>query len=202
MTITCPQCAFSKEVDPESIPPGTPVNCPVCGNNFTPRSEEEELEFTPLSPRPEVPAPPTPAELPKGGFGVRAAAFLLDGVIVSLTQYVLVSALLRLTGLGDAYPSPDPLAEIISHLFGLTLMVAYYVFFIGYSGQTVGKMALRLKVIRTDGTPVGYGRAFLREIVGKFLSGLLLGIGYLMVLFDRQKQGLHDKIADTYVIRI
>ena len=197
MTITCPQCAFSKEVDPESIPPGTAVNCPVCGNTFTPPSEEAELEFTPLPLR-----PPTPAELPKGGFGVRVAAFLLDGVIVSLTQYVVVSALLRLTGLGDAYPSPDPLAEIISHLFGLTLMVAYYVFFIGYSGQTIGKMALKLKVIRTDGTPVGYGRAFLREIVGKFLSGLLLGIGYLMVLFDRQKQGLHDKIADTYVIKL
>ncbi len=63
-------------------------------------------------------------------------------------------------------------------------------------------MAIRVKVIRTDGSEIGYGRAFLREVPGKFLSGLILGIGYLMIAFDAQKQGLHDKIADTYVIKL
>jgi uncharacterized RDD family membrane protein YckC len=63
-------------------------------------------------------------------------------------------------------------------------------------------MAVRVKVIRTDGTEIGYVRAFLREVVGKFLSKLLLGIGYLMVAVDSRKQGLHDKIADTYVIKL
>ncbi len=63
-------------------------------------------------------------------------------------------------------------------------------------------MALRIKVIRASGEDVSYGRAFLREVPGKFLSGILLGIGYLMVAFDDQKQGLHDRIADTYVIKL
>jgi uncharacterized RDD family membrane protein YckC len=63
-------------------------------------------------------------------------------------------------------------------------------------------MALRIKVIRTNGMEIGYGKAALREVLGKFVSGILLGIGYLMVAFDLQKQGLHDKIADTYVIKI
>ena len=80
--------------------------------------------------------------------------------------------------------------------------MVYYVFFTGYCGQTPGKMAIRVKVIRTDGSEIGYGRAFLREVPGKFLSGLILGIGYLMIAFDAQKQGLHDKIADTYVIKL
>jgi uncharacterized RDD family membrane protein YckC len=82
------------------------------------------------------------------------------------------------------------------------LTVAYYVFFTGYCGQTPGKMALRIKVIRTNGMEIGYGKAALREVLGKFVSGILLGIGYLMVAFDLQKQGLHDKIADTYVIKL
>jgi uncharacterized RDD family membrane protein YckC len=47
-----------------------------------------------------------------------------------------------------------------------------------------------------------YGRAALREILGKFVSGITLGIGYLMVAFDAHKQGLHDKIADTCVIHL
>jgi uncharacterized RDD family membrane protein YckC len=84
----------------------------------------------------------------------------------------------------------------------VVLGYAYRVFFIGYCGQTPGKMAVRVKVIRTDGTDVGYVRALLREVVGKFLSKLILGIGYLMVAFDSRKQGLHDKIADTYVVKI
>ena len=63
-------------------------------------------------------------------------------------------------------------------------------------------MALRIKVIMTDGSEITYGKAAMREILGKFVSGILLGIGYLMVAFDSQKQGLHDKIANTYVIKL
>jgi uncharacterized RDD family membrane protein YckC len=76
------------------------------------------------------------------------------------------------------------------------------VFFIGYCGQTPGKMALRIKVVCTDGSQLTYGRAAKREVLGKFVSSILLGIGYLMVAFDHRKQGLHDKIADTYVIKL
>lgn len=43
---------------------------------------------------------------------------------------------------------------------------------------------------------------FLREIIGKFLSAIILGIGYLMVIWNPKKQALHDKIAKTYVVYI
>jgi len=75
------------------------------------------------------------------------------------------------------------------------------VLFIGYCGQTPGKMTTRIKVIRCNGAEVGYGAAIFREVIGKFISALLLLIGYVMIGFDEQKQGLHDKIADTYVIK-
>ena len=78
--------------------------------------------------------------------------------------------------------------------------MTYYIFFTGYNGQTPGKMALRIQVVRTDGTPMTYGRAFLREVVGKFLSALILGIGYIMAAFDADKRALHDRICDTRVV--
>ncbi len=92
--------------------------------------------------------------------------------------------------------------SLVYSLFGTVLSMAYYVFFTGYCGQTPGKMAIRVKVIRTDGEDIGYGRAFFREVLGKFVSAIIFGIGYLMVAFDAQKQGLHDKIANTYVIKL
>ncbi|MDX9709761.1 MAG: RDD family protein, partial [Trichloromonas sp.] len=91
---------------------------------------------------------------------------------------------------------------LMATLFGALVGLTYSVFFTGYCGQTPGKMALRIKVIRATGEEIGYGRAFVREVPGKFLSGILLGIGYLMAAFDSQKQGLHDRIADTYVIKL
>ena len=60
--------------------------------------------------------------------------------------------------------------------------------------------ALRLRVIRTDGTYMSVGRAFLRN-VGFGISALVLGIGLLWVAFDPNKQGWHDKMADTYVVK-
>jgi len=96
----------------------------------------------------------------------------------------------------------DPAVNMVIWLFGASISITYAVFFTGYCGQTPGKMALRIKVIRTDGSQPSYGRAALREVLGKFVSSILLGIGYLMVIFDSQKQGLHDKIADTYVIKL
>jgi len=69
-----------------------------------------------------------------------------------------------------------------------------------YNGATLGKMALRLKVVKTEGE-LDWVTIILRETIGKFVSGIILGIGYLMVAWDPKKQALHDKIAGTYVIR-
>jgi uncharacterized RDD family membrane protein YckC len=97
----------------------------------------------------------------------------------------------------------DSIASVvILALFSSVVGIAYYVVFTGSCGQTPGKMLLHLKVVRSDGSAMTYGRAALREILGKFVSGITLGVGYLMVVFDARKQGLHDKIADTCVLRV
>jgi predicted Zn finger-like uncharacterized protein len=136
------------------------------------------------------------------GFWIRVLAYLIDSVLLVTVQTVL-SLLINLTiGMLGIATEGDPAINTIIWLFGAVLSISYAVFFTGYCGQTPGKMALRIKVIRTDGSPVSYGRAALREVLGKFISSILLGIGYLMVAFDNRKQGLHDKIADTYVIKL
>ena len=115
--------------------------------------------------------------------------------------YIVIPHMFALWFMGIA-AGENPGVSLIIWLFGTTISLGYAVFFTGYCGQTPGKMALRIKVIRTNGSQLTYGRAVKREVLGKFVSSILLGIGYLMVAFDSQKQGLHDKIADTYVIKL
>lgn len=59
---------------------------------------------------------------------------------------------------------------------------------------------MKLKVVRTNGSNLSFGRAFLREVIGKFVSGLVLYLGYLWAFWDKNRQAWHDKIADTYVV--
>jgi hypothetical protein len=61
-------------------------------------------------------------------------------------------------------------------------------------------MALGIKVISSDGSPVSWGQAVLRYI-GYIISGLVFALGFIWIAFDAQRQGWHDKIAKTYVVR-
>jgi uncharacterized RDD family membrane protein YckC/uncharacterized Zn-finger protein len=137
------------------------------------------------------------------GFWIRAAALVIDSIIVWIMQIVLAIVLEATAGLLSPDMAAGSLASVLMlALFSSAVSIAYYVVFTGSCGQTPGKMLMRLKVVRSDGSAMTYGRAALREILGKFVSGITLGVGYLMVVFDDRKQGLHDKIADTCVIHI
>jgi uncharacterized RDD family membrane protein YckC len=70
-------------------------------------------------------------------------------------------------------------------------------------GLTPGKKLLGLQVLNQQtGDIPGFGKMFLREIVGRFLSGLVFGLGYLWALFDKNGQAWHDKLAGTVVVRV
>jgi predicted Zn finger-like uncharacterized protein len=211
MLITCPSCGFSKEVPENRIPRhNARVTCPECSQRFllyppgsTYFGEESSSEHETSTP-PEEGTEQYPENSPKGGFWIRVVAALVDLVIVSVVQFTLVFLLIYTLGLTDGVTNGDT-KELLAGLagaFSTSVGLIYYVFFIGYCGQTPGKMALRIKVIRTTGEEIGYGRAVLREVIGKFISGIVLCIGYLWVAFDPQKQGWHDKIAGTYVIKL
>ena len=66
-------------------------------------------------------------------------------------------------------------------------------------GQTLGKMALGLRVSGPDGGKPAFWRAALRETIGKLVSSYALCLVHLWMLWDRQQQTWHDKMAQTHV---
>lgn len=74
-------------------------------------------------------------------------------------------------------------------------------FIIGWKlrGQTIGMFVMKIRVVTTEGMPLGWGRTFWRYIA--FTISLFSVIGMVWILFDKKNQGLHDKLAKTYVIK-
>lgn len=145
-----------------------------------------------------------------GGFWIRFVAVLIDGIILgivgSVVQLIFFGSLLRgLIVQPGTPPSPALLGNLVgtaglSSLVSTAIGATYEGLFVAKLGATPGKMALSLKVVRPDGSPVGMGRAFGRYFA-KLLSGIILFIGYIMAGFDDQKRALHDMICDTRVIK-
>jgi uncharacterized RDD family membrane protein YckC len=135
------------------------------------------------------------------GFGRRFVAYLIDVIILSIVGG-LVGFVIGLIGVvlsrgnEDVMTGINLIAQCLSFLIG----VAYYVGFWATTGQTLGKMVMGIKVISTDGSPVSWGKALLRYL-GYIISGLVLAIGFIWIAFDNKRQGWHDKIASTYVVR-
>jgi uncharacterized RDD family membrane protein YckC len=127
------------------------------------------------------------------GFWARAAAFVLDGVIVTV---ILVPLLVL--GFGIREVSLDP-AEQWWGLIALLVIAAAVIGFWRYCGATPGKLALGLRIVDAkSGRPPTIGRLVVR-FLAYFVSAPFY-LGFLWVAIDRRKQGWHDKIAGTVVI--
>jgi len=150
-----------------------------------------------------------PESLPYAGFWSRAAARIIDVVLI-LAAYELIyigdrigaqAGLWADSGLGETGAAGAfSLSNVLRGLFFLLFPVFYYVYLHGSTGQTFGKMAVRIRVVNEDGTPLDYRKAFLRWL-GYFLCDLTFNIGYIWAAFDARKQGLHDKVCRTLVLR-
>ena len=87
-------------------------------------------------------------------------------------------------------------------LLAVLLHVAYHTMFVGGCGQTPGRMALGIAVVRRDGRAAGYGRALARTTLGCGLEVVTLGLGRLAALFNRERRGLADLVAGTRVVSV
>lgn len=143
---------------------------------------------------------PLPGHVAYGGFWIRFLAKMLDGIILGAVSMVFSFV----TGFVMTV-SDDPAAlvgvQMVMTVLQMAVGLSYTVFFLGRYGATPGKMACRLKVVRSDGSAITYGRAAGRHFA-EMLSGIILYIGYLMVAFDDEKRALHDRICDTRVIKV
>ena len=89
-------------------------------------------------------------------------------------------------------------ALLVFASWGLAI-VLYFIGFWVWRGQTLGQIATHIKVVRIDGKSLDLGAATLR-FVGLLVCVLTLGIGFLLIVFDERKRGLHDRIAGTHVV--
>ncbi|MBF8299209.1 MAG: domain containing protein, partial [Dehalococcoidia bacterium] len=135
------------------------------------------------------------------GFWVRAAAVIVDGVLLGAVGLIIAASLGEplfgqpLSGspsFGDVFRTSDRIS--------LVLDAAYYVLGWSVFGTTFGKRVFRLYVVRPDGSKASFWRALWRYIAHG-ISALVFLIGYLMVAFRKDKRALHDLLADTYVVK-
>ena len=68
-------------------------------------------------------------------------------------------------------------------------------------GATLGKMALGMRVVDESGQKAGFFKVLIRETIGKIVSAIVLFLGYIWILFDGKRQGWHDKIGGTFVVK-
>jgi uncharacterized RDD family membrane protein YckC len=160
------------------------------------------IPTTPLIQKPKTKNMPT---YPLATIGKRFLAMLLDalilGVIGEIYNAVFGSTLPDNILLNDMISFDDFLQLMMPALVVSILISAiYHIFFMTRTnGQTPGKRALGIRVVKKDGTPITFIDALLRNVVGYTLSGIF-ALGYIWALFDSEKQGWHDKIAGTTVV--
>jgi uncharacterized RDD family membrane protein YckC len=116
--------------------------------------------------------------------GTRLFALIIDGFILGLITGVLFSLISTPGAFGGA-------------LVG----VAYQWYFLTQNdGQTPGKRIMGIKVVRKDGAPLDAATIIVRY-VGYYINSFLFGIGWLWAFWDADRQGIHDKLAGTIVVR-
>ncbi|MBN6104997.1 RDD family protein [Xanthomonas sp. CFBP 8703] len=148
-------------------------------------------------------------EVVQAGFWKRTAAYLIDGMLVGMVaqviQFVIMLGFFGFSGLGGG-STPDFATAggivmlVLVYLVPLGMSALYFGLFHASSKQaTLGKMAVGIKVVRTDGSRISVGRGIGRYF-GFLLSSLTIFIGFLMAAFTERKQALHDMLCDTLVV--
>jgi hypothetical protein len=159
---------------PGSSTPAPLATMPASESTTTPVGSAAAL---PLNPS--VPAGlPEAYSHPRATFWERAGAAFLDMVLVGIL------------GLFTHFPP-----------FAFLIAIAYFTGMWTWKGTTVGGAVLGLKVVRQDGQPVTFLVALVRSLASAF-SVIVFFLGFLWIGWDKEKQGWHDKIAGTVVLRL
>ena len=128
--------------------------------------------------------------------GKRLGACLLD-VLVPFFVFILI-LLPVIVGAATETEAGAGIGSILT----LLLFVAYIVwaFVLFARGTTPGKKLLGMRVVKEDGGSANFFTMLIREWIGKTISGVILLLGFLWILFDQDNQGWHDKLVSTYVV--
>jgi uncharacterized RDD family membrane protein YckC len=170
------------------------------------------MSYGGYQPQPPPPGYGAPVGAAYASIGKRILAHIIDGFIVGLGA--IPGVILMFVGVGLAASTSSPsgrlsddaaagavgiflLAYAVIFLGAIALWL-YNCYLLGKDGATIGKRLMKVKVLDAQGQPLGFGKAFLREIVKQALGGFCF-ILLLWPLWDEQKQGLQDKMFGTHV---
>jgi uncharacterized RDD family membrane protein YckC len=164
---------------PEILPPP-----PALGGILI---EPEAARESDRKSRPDVPV--SPATIPQ-----RLAAALVDGLILGAALAAFAGIFLRLN------PGRDPLPLLVGTFLAVAVVLwsAYEFLFVVYTGSTPGLRALKLRLVRFDGSPVSR-RSRRWRVLASFLSAFSLSLGYLWSVLDEDGLCWHDRITRTHI---
>ncbi|MCX6519681.1 MAG: RDD family protein [Actinobacteria bacterium] len=187
------------------------------------------MSMPPPPPPGAVPPPPPPpgfqpypataydASPQYAGFGSRLIGNILDSLLYGLLLSALSIpgfVLLRMA-LDDCYTIDDELfcpdgalnggalaGAIVLFLAAVAITAVLYLKALGGTGQTWGRKIAGVKVVsKESGAPIGIGRALGRYLFAAFISSNVCLLGYLWMLWDKDKQTWHDKIVGSIVVK-
>lgn len=153
---------------------------------------------------PVVPVVSNVAGAEYAGFFSRLVAYIIDGILVAL----ITTPISWVFGFVSVFAGKNNymffiISFIVQIVISIGILYYYYGIYQHKNGQTIGKKSMHIKVVLvTDGSTPSPLRLLLRETIGKWISAVILLIGFLMPLFDAKKQALHDKLAGTVVIKV
>ena len=148
------------------------------------------------------------------GFWWRFLAIIIDGLIIGVVQWIIITPILAAVGFG-AYKAASSgemnetaalgmvgaMVGAVALTWLLTMTAAWLYFALMESSKfqgTIGKLALGIIVTDMEGNKISFGRATGRYF-GKYVSMIILYVGFMMAGFTEKKQGLHDIFASTLV---
>lgn len=208
---TCPKCNWQNTDDA--------VKCVQCAEDLQNQSAPVGAQSYPAG----YPGPVPPARyMEYVGFWPRLGAWLIDFVLLTVASWIVNSIFgvtpgvyaeamrtyLRNVQMAPPGTQPDmsPINELQARLvpagfLNFVINCVYSMGLLAARGATVGKMAIGAKVVKVDGSPIGLGTAIGRVVLQWVLGGCTCGLIYLVIAFTEKKQGVHDLIMGTVVIR-
>ncbi|APV43518.1 putative membrane protein YckC, RDD family [Dehalogenimonas formicexedens] len=141
------------------------------------------------------------------GFWRRFGAWIIDfivlGAIFSVLEPLLWPDFGKIVSFTTNFDSNYWVGQFraLSNIVSILVSGIYFVGFWVWRGQSLGMMVAGIKVIQTDGSQVDIGRAVIRYL-GYLISFIPLFLGFIWIALDSHKQGWHDKLAETYVVKI
>jgi uncharacterized RDD family membrane protein YckC len=189
--VLCTECHKLFPVE-DTVALGGATLCPACKPNYLQKLREGTASIT-----------PAPQAMRYAGFWIRAGAYLIDYMIQQVLSLPLSLWLgMRMTHAiqpGTMNWNSFIIDYSVAFAAGFILAVLYAWLFTARYSATPGKIILRIKVVRADGTRVGYGLALARALA-EFVSSIPCMLGFLFVAFDGEKRALHDFMCNTRVI--